>query len=89
MACCSGFKLGFLRIGVIFAVLYNIGKCPCENEILARCCTISEKARGHDCVSVEGKASAGDSLILVSLISFVTSIGVTGEKLQRVCPVCG
>jgi hypothetical protein len=66
---------------VIIAFLYRDGNRPWLNERFARLEMIIENDLGHALMIADGNESADDNLIRVVERSFVTSAGVTGEKV--------
>jgi hypothetical protein len=74
--------LGFFGIGVIWAVLNEVGKMPWEKDKFARLAMMGEKKAEHDFRREVGIMSRGEDLVSDNLLRRArTSTDVTTEKL--------
>ena len=64
---------GFLRIGVMKAVLYRLGNTPVENERLKRCVRNGETSAATFFNTVDGRTSQNDCLSGKRIMHAMTS----------------
>ena len=77
------FNFGFLRSGVIWAILKLDGKIPCTKERFARWAMSGEKVEEHDLISEVEMKSRLEDLGWVKWRSFETSESVTVVMTEK------
>ena len=80
------FNFGFLRSGVIWAILKLDGKTPCTKERFARWAMSGEKVDEHNLISEVGMKSRLEDLGWVEWRSLETSADVTVVMVENRSP---